>query len=319
MILITGANGFIGSQIAHALRAESQTPLVCVDIVSPEERPQPLKGLTHVKYIDRFELFAFLKSSAAREITHVVHMGANSSTTETRWDVLQEYNIFDSQKLAQWCAREGVPFVYASSAATYGDGQKGFDDSTHPSELTPLNLYGKSKNEFDRWMLAQSETPPSWYGLKFFNVYGPHEDHKGSQASVAYHAFNQIKKTQQLKLFRSHREDFKDGEQKRDFIYVKDVANSILKLMDHDGNSGIYNLGSGKAQTWNELGEAMFSAIKKKKKVEFIDIPENIRGQYQYTTEAKMQKWFNIGLPKPEFSLKEGVRDYVETYLNHKA
>lgn len=242
-------------------------------------------------------------------------MGANSYTTETNWELLKQVNIGDSQLCFEWCASHKKSLIYASSAATYGDGEMGFDDQTDPEKLKSLNLYGKSKLEFDKWALRQTKTPEHWYGLKFFNVYGPQETHKGSQASVVMHAFNQIKKNGSLKLFKSYRSDFKDGEQKRDFIYVQDICLWTQELMEKKPASGIYNMGTGQARTWVDLGRAVFKAMNLPEKIEFIEMPANIKDQYQYFTEAKMQKWFGQKLTAPKFSLEKGVQDYVQGFL----
>jgi ADP-L-glycero-D-manno-heptose 6-epimerase len=217
----------------------------------------------------------------------------------------------------EYCTKNNVPIIYASSAATYGNGEFGYDDNHEVIEkLVPLNPYGVSKNEFDKFAIKETTTPPNWYGLKFFNVYGPNENHKGRMASVVYHAFHQIKKTGSLKLFRSHNPNYQDGEQMRDFIYVFDLVNVIFWLMKEKPSSGIYNLGSGKAETFLELGNAVFKALELEPKIDFIDTPEDIREKYQYFTEANMQKLIKSGYTDIFKNIEEGAIDYVKNYLS---
>lgn len=319
MIIVTGANGFIGSQICKHLNKQGFNDLVVVDMVSPKERPAPLAGISYLKYLDRKELPLFLKSEEAKsKVSWILHMGANSYTTETNWELLLEVNVGDSRLCFEWCAQNNKSLIYASSAATYGEGLQGFDDQTPPENLQALNLYGKSKLEFDKWALKQTQSPSQWYGLKFFNVYGPQETHKGSQASVVMHAFHQIKKTGTLKLFKSYRPDYKDGEQKRDFIYVQDICLWTSELMAKKPASGIYNMGTGQARTWVDLGRAVFRSLNLPEKIEFIEMPSNIKNQYQYFTEAKMQKWLGQNLSAPKFSLEKGIDDYVKSFLEHQ-
>ncbi len=316
MIIVTGANGFIGSQICKHLNRLGHQDLVAVDMVSPAERPAPLKDVRYLKYLDRKELSGFLSTSQAKsQVQWILHIGANSHTTETNWELLQELNVGDSKLCFDWCAQNSKSLIYASSAATYGGGEQGFDDQTDPVKLKALNLYGKSKLEFDKWAIHQTQTPLSWYGLKFFNVYGSQETHKGSQASVVMHAFNQIKSTGGLKLFKSYRSEYKDGEQKRDFIYVQDICLWTEELMNKKPKSGIYNMGTGRARSWLDLGRAVFKAMNVPEKIEFVEMPANLKNQYQYFTEAKMQKWLAQDLTAPKFSLEKGVEDYVRGFL----
>lgn len=311
-VLVTGANGFIGSRFVHFLNEKMNNAVICVDVVPIEKRPQPLEGAKFENFFHPDELPEYLRSASAKEIGWVVHMGAISSTTETNWNNLLKHNIELSQYLFSWCAQKQKPLIYASSAATYGAGELGYDDATAPSELQPMNLYGRSKVEFDAWALAQSYQPPHWYGLKFFNVYGPHEEHKGDQASVALKAFHQIAQTGKLKLFRSYQPDFKDGEQKRDFIYVKDVCRGMFEIMEQRPKSDLYNLGSGKARTWLDLGRAAFAALDRPVAIEFIEMPEGLRSHYQYFTEAKMEKWQKQGLSPSAYTLESGIKDYAK-------
>lgn len=319
MILVTGANGFIGSVLAYELwklgKISSSEELVLVDVVPKEQRPGLLRHLNEARFLHRLELADFLNSAAAREISAVFHMGANSSTTEKNWDHLLDVNVGDSQKIFSWCSERQIPLVYASSAATYGDGSKGYSDLTDPRELEALNLYGRSKNLFDQWALAQKQQPPYWYGVKFFNVYGPNEKYKGAMASLVYKSFHQIQKTGKIELFKSYREDFKDGEQKRDFVYVKDVARWMQELIETKPNSGLYNLGSGQARTWLDLARSVFKALGKEARIDFIDMPLELRDQYQYFTQAPMEKAWKAGLSAPQYSLEAGVWDYVRQHL----
>lgn len=242
-------------------------------------------------------------------------MGANSSTTETDVDSLIKNNYFYSQQLFRWCADKKKTFIYASSAATYGDGELGYDDRTDPDELKPLNPYGYSKVLFDRWVQKQKHTPPKWIGLKFFNVYGPNEYHKGPMSSVAYKAFQEINEKNQLRLFKSHNSKYADGKQMRDFVYVKDCTRWMKELLTQKVPNGVYNMGFGKAKTWLDLAEGAFKSLSKSPKIEWIDVPENIRNQYQYFTEAKMDRLFEAGLSQPEWPLEKGIQDYYQNYL----
>ena len=268
MVIVTGANGFIGSAMVWQLNQLGQQDIVCVDSVSLSERPQPLKNLKYKKFLLKDELWSFLDSTEAKEkVTWIIHMGACSSTTETNKDFLWENNTFYTQRIFKWCTQFKKSLIYASSAATYGDGELGFDDTTDPELLKPLNLYGESKVLFDRWALKQKATPPKWYGLKFFNVFGPNEYHKESMSSVAFKAYHQIKKTGELGLFKSYNSEYKDGEQKRDFIYVKDVTHWMHELMTKQPQSGIYNMGHGTARSWLDLAKAVFAALDKQPQI----------------------------------------------------
>lgn len=315
MILITGANGFIGSMMMWDLNQRGRKDLIAVDTVDLKTRPHLLKKRQFVQFLTKDELWSFLGQNEAQKISWIIHMGACSSTTEKNWDFLNENNLEYSKKIFQWCAKNGKNLVYASSAATYGDGSLGFDDETNPNKLKPLNLYGESKVQFDRWVLEQKETPPNWYGLKFFNVYGPNEDHKGSMSSVAFKAFHQIREKGSLGLFKSYHSDYADGEQKRDFIYVKDVTTWIFELTEKLPQNGIYNMGTGKARTWVDLATATFTALGKKPNIQWLEMPEDLKNQYQYFTEAKMQKWADQQLSPVKWPLEKGVDDYVKNYL----
>lgn len=319
MIIVTGANGFIGSVMVWDLNQRKTDVLATVDVVDQKSRPAPLKGKKFDHFLLKDELWAFLeKPSTIEKTTWIVHMGANSSTTETNWDHLLEVNTHYTQRLFEWCTKHKKGFIYASSAATYGAGELGYSDEIDSEKLKPLNLYGESKVLFDRWAVQQKHTPPFWYGLKFFNVYGPNEYHKGSMTSVAMKAFEQIQKEGFLNLFKSYNSEYKNGEQMRDFVYVKDVTNWMIELMAKTPKSGIYNMGFGQARTWNDLGSAVFSALKKEKEIRFVDMPENLRGQYQYFTKADMNKWLAQGLSQPKWSLEKGIEDYVQNYLSRE-
>jgi ADP-L-glycero-D-manno-heptose 6-epimerase len=246
----------------------------------------------------------------------IFHLGARTDTTEFNHEVFQELNVNYSKKVWNLCVEFGLPMIYASSAATYGLGELGFEDNHSViKNLKPLNPYGESKNEFDNWALDQVTKPYFWSGLKFFNVYGPNEYHKGRMASVVFHAFNQITQTGEMKLFRSHNAEYRDGEQLRDFVYVKDVVDVCIFLLEHRNDSGLYNLGSGKARTFLDLTKTTFAAMEKSENIDFIDTPEDIRDKYQYFTEANMTKLKSIGYNKPFHTLEEGVSDYVKNYL----
>ena len=315
MIVVTGAAGFIGSVLTGALNDEGQNDLILVDKFDREDKMKNLANKEYEVQIDRDDFIDWFKNNAD-VVDFVFHIGARTDTTEFDMEVFNKLNINYSKDIWTICAENDIPLVYASSAATYGDGSLGYDDRHDIVEkLQPLNPYGVSKNEFDKWALKQTKTPPFWYGLKFFNVYGPNEYHKGRMASVIMHAFNQIKETGGMKLFRSHRPDYKDGGQLRDFVYVKDVVEVILFLWEYEADSGLYNLGTGKARTFLDLAKATFKAMGKPENITFIDTPEDIRDKYQYFTEANMSKLLDQGYGVPFYSLEDGVEDYVKEFL----
>lgn len=318
MIVITGAAGFIGSCLIGKLNSENFFDLVAVDDFSNPTKNKNLEGKIFSRKIHRNEFLNWLRQNQ-KLVQFVFHIGARTDTTEFNKEIFAQLNFNYSKEVWKICAQHGLPLVYASSAATYGLGEFGYDDNHQIVEkLKPLNPYGESKNEFDKWALRQKQQPYFWAGLKFFNVYGPNEYHKARMASVIFHAFNQIQTTGKVKLFRSHNPQFKDGEQLRDFIYVKDVLEVCFFLMNLRKNSGIYNLGTGKARTFSDLAKAVFSSLNKKPEIEFIDTPADIRDKYQYFTEAKMEKLRTIGYEKNFTPLEEGINDYVKNYLLEK-
>jgi ADP-L-glycero-D-manno-heptose 6-epimerase len=315
MIVVTGAAGFIGSCLVGLLNKSGYDDIVVVDDFSKTFKDKNLEGKTIKAKVGRKNFIKWL-DQFGEEVDFIYHIGARTDTTEFDKSIFDELNVDYSKAIWHACVKFSIPLVYASSAATYGLGEFGYkDDHAVIPKLKPLNPYGDSKNEFDIWLLEQTETPPFWAGLKFFNVYGPNEFHKGRMASVIFHAFKQIKETGGMKLFRSHNPDYTDGGQLRDFIYVKDVISVCLYLMESSPNSGIYNLGSGKARTFLALVENTFKAMNEEVNVGFIDTPEDIRDKYQYFTEADMSKLIDSGYTKPFHTLEEGVKDYVQNYL----
>lgn len=316
MIIITGAAGFIGSNLVAKLNEEGYKDIILVDNFFRTEKKNNYEDKTYSGLVQREKLFDFIDENH-RFIQFVFHIGARTDTAEFNKEVFDELNLGYSKKVWNKCVEYGLPLVYASSAATYGMGEQGYnDDHAIIPRLKPLNPYGESKNEFDKWALNQEKSPYFWAGFKFFNVYGPNEYHKGRMASVIFHAYNQIRKTGKMKLFRSHHPDFKDGEQMRDFVYVKDVVDVLVYFLENRKNSGIYNLGSGKARTFLDLTTNTFKAMDITPDIVFIDTPEDIRGKYQYFTEANMEKLRSAGYSKQFHSLEEGVDDYVRNYLS---
>lgn len=316
MIVLTGAAGFIGSYVARKLNSYGITDLILVDDFTQENKIANFAAVDALARVDRSMLFETLRSLEYQgKIDAFIHLGARTDTTEQNIQIFDELNVQYSQKVWQYCTENNVALIYASSAATYGDGSKGYDDHTPPAELQPLNPYGRSKNDFDRWALEQTQTPPYWLGLKFFNVYGPNEYHKGRMASVVFHAFNQIRETGKMRLFRSHKEGYKDGEQKRDFIFVDDIAEFIWFAYKRQPKAGLLNMGTGEARTFLDLVNAVFKAMDREPQIEFIDTPEDIRDSYQYFTEAETAKLKATEYNRPFHSLEEGVEKYVKQYL----
>lgn len=315
VIVVTGAAGFIGSYLVGYLNSIGFNQLILVDDFSVEKKLPNLVGKQFLEQVNRDVFFDWQKK-CNYNIDYVFHLGARTDTTEMDYAVHKKLNLDYSIRVWQLCTSLNIPLVYASSAATYGNGEHGYDDRHDiVTSLKPLNPYGVSKNEFDIWALAQVKHPPFWAGMKFFNVFGPNEYHKGRMASVIFHAFNSIKNTGSVKLFRSHHPDYKDGEQIRDFIYVKDIVQLCVWLMQSQPTSGLYNSGTGTARTFNDLVTAIFSALAIEPKIEYIDTPLDIRDKYQYFTEANMTKVKNAGYDAPFYTLEEGVREYVSEYL----
>jgi len=315
MIVITGAAGFIGSVLAAKLNHMGLTDLILVDDFSKTEKHRNLENKTYIEKIEREQFFAWFEQNHTA-VDYVFHVGARSATTEFNLDVLNKLNLHYTQQMWKACSQYQIPLIYASSAATYGLGELGYEDSHAIVEkLQPLNPYGRSKNDFDKWALKQKQTPPFWAGLKYFNVYGPNEYHKGSMASVVLHAFNQINESGQVKLFKSHHPDYADGMQLRDFVYVKDVVDVMYFLFKNKVQSGLYNVGTGHAQSFLDLANATFAALDLTPNIVFIPTPEKIRDKYQYFTEAPMHKLRSQGYTAPFKNLSEGVKDYVQEYL----
>ena len=318
MIIITGAAGFIGSCMVKFFNEKEEKNLILVDDFTNPLKFNNLENKDFIDKIDRNAFFPWFRENH-KEISHVIHIGARTDTTEFRKEIFDELNVGYSMEVWKACTSYSIPMIYASSAATYGLGEHGYDDNHETIDfLKPLNPYGASKNEFDKWVLQQSAAPPFWAGLKFFNVYGPNEYHKGRMASVIFHAFNQILEKGQMNLFRSHRPDFEDGKQLRDFIYVMDVVSVIDFLMEGKAPCGIYNLGTGKARTFLDLAYATFRALDLEPVIQFIDTPADIRETYQYFTEARMNKLRHAGYSRDFFSVESGVEDYVRNYLKEK-
>jgi ADP-L-glycero-D-manno-heptose 6-epimerase len=316
-IVITGAAGFIGSCLTGKLNNKGYKEIILVDDFT---RPEKENNYIHKAYTEKIhrDLFPEWLENHAKEIEFVFHIGARTDTTEKDRTVFDRLNLNYSKAVWAACVHHGIPLIYASSAATYGLGEFGYsDDHGIIQSLKPLNPYGESKNDFDKWVLDQPHMPSFWAGMKFFNVYGPNEYHKSRMASVIFHAYRQIRTTGIVRLFRSHHPDFKDGEQLRDFIFVKDVVDVLYYLMKRGVKSGIYNLGTGKARTFLDLARATFRAMDVRENIVFIDTPIDIRDKYQYFTEAKMEKLRSTGYDEPFYSLEEGVEEYVIEFLKN--
>lgn len=321
MIIVTGGAGFIGSNIVAALSDQGRDDIVISDWMGDHEKWRNI-AKHNIRDVVVPELLPDYLAKHAPGIKAIVHMGAISATTETDVDLIVQNNIRLSNDLWDWCTEHHVPFVYASSAATYGGGEDGFEDENAPSALArlkPLNAYGWSKHLFDRRVLSDLSTgrahPPHWAGLKFFNVYGPNEYHKGSMKSVIAHIFPQAEKGEAVSLFKSHHPDYADGGQMRDFVFVKDCADVILWLLEEPSVNGIFNLGTGKARTFEDLAKATFAALNRQAKIVYRDTPIQIRDKYQYFTEARMDRLRQAGYSKPFTELEDGVADYVRNHL----
>lgn len=316
MIVITGGAGMIGSIVAWQLNRQGRDDLLLVDRLTHPEQWQNLCHRTYVDYLDKDELFPWLEHHGT-QVEAVIHMGAISDTTERDWNRLLEANLRYSQRLWQFCTQQGTTLLYASSAATYGNGERGYRDASIDG-LRPLNAYGYSKHLFDQWALRQAaagQAPPRWAGFKFFNVYGPNEYHKGRMASVAYHAFTQFRTNGTVRLFKSDRLDVADGMQLRDFVYVKDAASVITWFLAAPRPSALYNVGTGQARSFLDLVTAVMESCSARPHITWIDMPDDLKGKYQYYTQADIGKLRAAGYDQPFHTLEEGVRDYVQNYL----
>ncbi|MCX7984392.1 MAG: ADP-glyceromanno-heptose 6-epimerase [Bacteroidetes bacterium] len=315
MIVVTGGAGFIGSCFVAHLNRMNVDDILIVDELGTSEKWKNIVGKRFSDYLNKETFLQYLTNNAFSTITAIVHLGANSSTTETNVEHLIENNYRYSQRLVEWAVRHSVRFIYASSAATYGDGTKGFsDDESFLDHYEPLNAYGFSKHIFDCWV-RRNALFQHVVGIKFFNVFGPNEYHKGPMRSVVCKAYDEILKNGSLRLFKSYKPEYRDGEQKRDFIYVKDCTEVLWWLLNHPNVNGLFNLGSGTARTWNDLAHAIFRAMGKRVAIEYIEMPDELRDRYQYFTEARMEKLVNAGYPHKPTSLEDAVADYVQNYL----
>lgn len=322
MIVVTGALGFIGSALLGELIRRGYGDLVAVDDFSAIEKQPNLSGKSIRWQVPREQFLTWMEHHG-KQVQALFHIGARTNTAETSWEVLSRLNVHYTETLFEQCTRFSIPFIYASSAATYGDGSAGFQDGFHHIQnLVPLNPYGSSKQQVDLWVKEQSEkspyhtsVPPFWAGFKFFNVFGPNEYHKGRMASVVFHAYNQIHQNGNVKLFKSYREGIPHGWQKRDFIWIKDVLNVLIYFMEHRKNSGLYNLGTGEARTFLDLANAVFHSCNLEPKIEFVEMPEDIRENYQYFTQAEMQRLREAGYQEQFTSLELAVEDYIANYL----
>jgi ADP-L-glycero-D-manno-heptose 6-epimerase len=314
-IIVTGGAGFIGSNLVASLNARGTDNILIADHLANSEKWKNLIGLRYEDYLERETLLECIQKNKLPHVDTVFHLGACTSTTEMNADYLMRNNYQYSRSLCEWALHRGVRFVIASSAATYGDGLKGYsDDDAQTPLLRPLNMYGYSKQLFDLWALREG-LYRKMAGLKFFNVYGPGEEHKGDMSSVVIKAYRQIMETGEVKLFKSHNPAYRDGEQLRDFIYVKDAVAVALFLYDRREISGLFNCGTGEARTWLDLVQSVFHAMNKESKILFIDIPESIREKYQYFTRAEMTKLRSVGFQDQFTSIEDGVRNYVQKYL----
>jgi len=319
MIIVTGGAGFIGSCIVKRLNDLGRKDIIMVDNLGTSEKWLNLRNLKYINFIHKNDFFDELPN--LKNVELIIHMGACTSTTEQDANYLMKNNFIYSKKIYDYCAQNNVRLIYASSAATYGNGDNGYDDEENIDNLLPLNMYGYSKHLFDQYLkeiegTIENKMPPQCVGLKFFNVYGPNEYHKETMASVMFHSFNQIKKNKVVKLFKSYKSDYKHGEQKRDFVYVKDVVSVIEFFLNNPKKSGLFNLGTGKARSFNDLANSVFDALGLKRNIEYIDMPGDLDKKYQYFTESKMKKLREIGYTKEFFKLEDGIADYVQKYLD---
>lgn len=314
MIIVTGGAGFIGSCIVRELNDMGHEDIVIVDHIRETEKWKNMCNKKYIEYINRDDFLARLPEFAGK-VTHVIHMGACSSTTELDFDFLYKNNFEYTKTLWKFCTENQCSFIYASSAATYGAGEFGFDDKMDIGKLLPLNGYGYSKQLFDLWVEKQTLAPKQHVGFKFFNVYGPNEYYKGSMASVIFHSYNKISETGEMGIFKSYKEGYADGQQLRDFVYVKDLCKVVHFMMEHPEVSGLFNLGTGQARSFYDLAAATFDAMGVERNIKFIEMPESLRPKYQYFTEAKMDKLREVGYKESFYSLEDGAKDYVQNYL----
>src|SRR3989339_234000 len=310
-ILVTGGAGFIGSHLVKGFNHQGCADLVIVDHLRQNAKWKNLASLRYVAYLDRDELFSYLEHKHNMPDV-IIHMGACSATTEKDENYLLNNNTKYTKRLFDYCAENNVRFIYASSAATYGNGSLGYSDQTQ--KLHPLNCYGYSKYLFDQWALSGSSKPPQWVGLKFFNVYGPNEYHKDFMASMVFHGYQQIKENGKIRLFKSYRKDFADGCQKRDFVYIADVLNVVNFFLQHEDQSGIFNVGTGMARSFNDLAQALFRALAQTPNIEYIEMPPDLRAKYQYFTQADISSLRGAGYTKEFYSLENGIKDCVACY-----
>lgn len=316
MIIVTGGAGFIGSAFVWKLNQEGIEDIMIVDRLGTTDKWKNLVNLRFEDYIYKDDFFQMIyDDDLPCEVSAIVHMGACSSTTERDADYLWENNFIYTRTLAEWALQRGIRFIYASSAATYGDGKRGFaDDHAKINSLKPINMYGYSKQVFDLWVLRR-KMESKMAGIKFFNVFGPNEYHKADMTSVIFKAFHQIRETGKVRLFKSYVSQYPDGGQMRDFVYVKSCMDVLWWFLQNPAVNGIFNLGTGKARTWNDLIIAVFAAMGIKPNIEYIEMPESLRNQYQYFTQAEMDKLRQAGCPVDFSSLEDSVRDYVVNYL----
>lgn len=312
-IAVTGGAGFIGSCLIKMLNDLGVDEIYLVDDIRSSPKWKNLLGKRYLEYIHKDEFLS--RANHIEGLTHIIHLGACSDTTECDFDYLWKNNVEYSKSLYRLCAERDICFLYASSAATYGDGAQGFLDDCDPERLSPLNRYGYSKNLFDIWVKRQAFRPKQCVGLKFFNVYGPNEAHKGNMASMVYRGFGQARETGKIKLFKSYREDIPDGMQSRDFVYVKDVCNVICFFLEHGEKTGLFNVGTGKARTFNDLAHSVFKAMGMPPAIEYVEMPDDIKAHYQYGTEAALDRLRRAGYLAPFTELEEGVDDYIKNYL----
>lgn len=313
-VIVTGGAGFIGSCIVKMLNDKGINDIVIADNISCTEKWMNMRNKIYREYVPRNNFISRLKNNEFGKISGIIHMGACSSTTEKDFDYLWMNNVEFTKTLWHYCSEKEIPFIYASSAATYGDGSQGFDDKCDINILRPLNGYGYSKQVFDQWSMKQNSKPIQYVGLKFFNVYGPNEYYKGSMASMVFHGYRQLKENGVIKLFKSENPNYEDGGQLRDFVYVKDICKVINYFMDNSEYSGLYNVGTGNAQSFCELVSSVFISLGMEPNIEYIDMPEHLKAKYQYYTKADISKLREIGYSEPFMNVEQGVSDYV---LNH--